>query len=163
MYKRIGFLLILSSLFFGYKLWPQFRIYYHEYLFAKSWEQSWSERLTCLSKKPLHADGVVEGCDHGALSEDIDVEAFYGLPKQWGGIRSFTLYPTDWRHIFWLKWIEPPIIINSQGKFHLDVLMMSWEEGGLRFVVLQYDVRELEGHQNTVWEGGQTFRIPHIL
>ena len=133
MRKLVGVLFIGLSLFFLYSSWPQARMYHSEYLFAKRWVQSWESQL----KNPKNI----------------------GLPDSWNDIRSVTLYPTHWQHTFWLKWVDLPVPIHSKGKFHLDILMMSWEEEELRFVVLQYNLKEVGGHGNTVWEGGQTFKL----
>ena len=136
MRKIIGVLFITSSLLLGYSAWPIIKVYYSEYVFAIEWADSWKSRL----KNPT------------------DLK----LPKQWGDIQSITTYPTHWKHTFWMKWVKLPIVTHPNGKFHLDILMMSWiEKDGQRFVVLQYNLREVEGQQNTIWEGGQTFpRVP---
>ena len=134
MKKIVGTLLIGFSLSLGIYSWPTVKVYYSEYLFATQWAQSWNSRL----KNPTH----------------------FKLPKQWNHIRSITIYPTHWKHTLWMKWIDPPIPINPKGKFHLDILVMSWEEEpDKRFVVLQYDLIEIKGRQNTIWEGGQTFKL----
>ena len=132
MLKITGLLLIAGSLFLGYRHWPAVKLYYTEYMFAMKWAQAWRSEL-----------------------EKTDME----LPKQWARVGSIALYPTDWKHKFWLQWVKAPISINPKGDYHLDILILSWDENNQRFVVLQYNLRERDGRQNMIWEGGQTLQI----
>lgn len=179
MYRVVGLLFVLSSVFLGMAYWPRIGVYYNEYLFVKKWEQSWRQAIFCLSSQPLSADGGEAKEQKIEVSSKVQVpelvsgycsqddqrlglsEEGLQLREWWRNLRSFTFHPTDWKHVFWLKWGVSPIAVSPNGNLHLDILMMSWDEGGERFVVLQYDLREIGGQQNTLWEGGQTFKFSH--
>lgn len=179
MYRVVGLFFVLSSFFLSMVYWPRIGVYYNEYLFVKKWERSWRQAMFCLSSRSLstgegkaeeqkievsskvQSPELVSGyCSQGDQRMTLSGERLQ-LRGWWRNLRSFTFHPTDWKHVFWLKWGESPIAVNPNGNLHLDILMMSWDERGERFVVLQYDLREIEGQQNTIWEGGQTFKFPH--
>lgn len=58
----------------------------------------------------------------------------------------------------WSEIIEVPFATREDGKYHLEILILSHEDEGERAVVIQMDLVDLETN-NLVWELGRTYSL----
>ncbi len=88
--------------------------------------------------------------------EDVrQLEASPKLPKQWFDVKEFEIIGGTPETKKWLRQIEVPLKANPEGKHRMDVLVVVWEEEGVRGVLVQYNLEELKS-KNNIWELGRT-------
>lgn len=91
--------------------------------------------------------------------EDVRLlESSPRLPKQWFDVKEIELIGGTPETKKWLAQIQVPLKTNPNGKHRMDVLVVVWEEEGVRGVMVQYNLEELAS-KNNIWESGRTFIV----
>lgn len=80
------------------------------------------------------------------------------LPEAWSDIREIELNPTTDNAKLWMKNVQVPILLKSNGQHRLEILGVSWEEGHSSGLILQYNLVDLKTN-NMIWELGRTFTL----
>lgn len=92
-------------------------------------------------------------------AEDIEtLEASGKLPKAWQDVAQIEIIGGTAETKKWLRLIEIPLKTNPAGKHRMDVLIVAWEEEGIRGVMLQYNIED-QKTKNTVSEFGRTLLL----
>lgn len=78
------------------------------------------------------------------------------LPKMWSQIKTIEIKTGDERAKKWVKNIKPPLKENKEGKYHLKILVTSWEDQGELGVLVMFDIFDLKT-QNLIWELSRTY------
>jgi hypothetical protein len=88
--------------------------------------------------------------------EDVELlETSSKLPKQWFDVREFEIIGGTVETKKWLAQVQAPLKSNPNGKHRMDVLVVVWEEEGVRGVTVQYNLEEL-ATKNNISELGRT-------
>jgi len=82
------------------------------------------------------------------------LEASPKLPKQWFDVKEFEIIGGTPETKQWLHQVELPLQANPNGKHKMDVLIVAWEEEGIRGVLVQYNLEDEA--KNNIWELGRT-------
>lgn len=87
--------------------------------------------------------------------EDVaNLEASPNLPKQWFDVKELNIIAGTPETKEWLRQVEIPLNPNLKGKHHMDILVVVWEEDGIRGVLVQYNLED--ERKNHIWELGRT-------
>jgi len=95
--------------------------------------------------------------------EDVeDLEASKKLPAGWHDVKDLEIFGGTPETKEWLARIKVPLTTKKDGKHKLEVLVVAWEENGIRGALVQYDLVELKS-KNNIWELGRTLILtrPH--
>lgn len=102
-------------------------------------------------------NGIPEKKFEQMWHEDVALlEESKKLPSPWYSIKQIEIYPGDSKAKAWMKNVKVPLESTSNGKFKMEILVLTWEEDGKAGAVVQYDLVDLKT-QNLVWELGRTF------
>lgn len=89
--------------------------------------------------------------------EDVDqLEASAKLPKGWFDLKEIDVIGGTAETKKWLRLVKVPIKTKPNGGHRMDVLVVVWEEDGIRGVMVQYNLEDL-ATKNNIWELGRTF------
>lgn len=89
--------------------------------------------------------------------EDVDqLEKSGRLPKGWSDLKDIDVIGGTPETKKWLRLVKVPIKTVSNGKHRMDVLVVVWEEEGVRGVLVQYNLEDIKT-KNNLWELGRTF------
>ena len=84
------------------------------------------------------------------------LEGSTALPKQWFDVSEVEIFGGTPETKGWLRKISPPIAVKTaSGQHKLEVLVVAWEEEGIRGVLVQYNLVDLKS-KNMIWELGRT-------
>lgn len=78
------------------------------------------------------------------------------LPKEWTDIKEIELIGGTPDTKKFLSLVKVPLKTNPNGHHRLEVLVVLWEEDGVRGVLVQYNLAE-SGTKKYSWELGRTF------
>ena len=84
------------------------------------------------------------------------LEASKKLPKAWFDVRDVEVYPGTLETKNWLQHIQVPLHRKTDGHYKLKVLVIAWEENGIRGTLVQYDLMDLKT-KNNIWELSRTY------
>lgn len=84
------------------------------------------------------------------------LEASQRLPKPWFNVKDLEIIGGTPETKDWLKRIDIPLQTKLDGQFHLEVLVVAWEEDGKRGALVQYNLVDIKSGNN-IWELGRTF------
>jgi hypothetical protein len=79
------------------------------------------------------------------------------LPDALDSVREIEWIAPDPISKVWAKYIHAPISINSQGEYHLELMLLSQNDSAL-VAVVQYHLIHIKS-KNSVWELGRTFTV----
>jgi hypothetical protein len=89
--------------------------------------------------------------------EDVEqLEKSGKLPKGWSDLKDIEVIGGTAETKKWLRLVTTPIKTTPNGKHRMDVLVVVWEEDGVRGVMVQYNLEDLKT-KNNIWELGRTF------
>lgn len=80
------------------------------------------------------------------------------LHTGFNSLKSFEFFTPSELATEWAKNLEVPFTTRDDGKYHLEILVLSHEDEGERAVVIQMDLVDLETN-NLVWEVGRTYSL----
>ena len=78
------------------------------------------------------------------------------LPASWGSLKEIKYSATSKEDFQLVQKLTSPIRLNKDGKFRMNILLLSWEDGNEKGYVFQYDIFNIKT-KNLVWELGRTF------
>ena len=80
------------------------------------------------------------------------------LPKEWESISNIEYSaPTPSSHQ-WLEDTRPPLSINKNGEYSLEVVITDWKQDEDVHVIIQYNLIHNQSG-NMIWELGRTFNL----
>ncbi len=85
-----------------------------------------------------------------------DLEASKRLPSSWFDVKELEVIGGTPETKDWLQRIQVPLKTKPGGGFHLEVLVVAWEEEGKRGALVQYNLVDIKSGNN-IWELGRTF------
>jgi hypothetical protein len=100
---------------------------------------------------------VVQRMQEAWITDVEDMESSHLLPKTWSQIREIELNG-DKEAMAWYKKLHTPVVLNKDGNYRLEVLMVPWFQDGKQGALFQYDLIDLKSPQlrSTVWEKSRT-------
>lgn len=82
------------------------------------------------------------------------------LPSYWNNIRIIEKIPAndDILAAEWVKSVSPPVKVNPDGKYSLEILFLSQKNEAEEKAVIQHHIIHIPSG-NSVWELGRTYQL----
>ncbi len=90
-----------------------------------------------------------------------DIKSLYEagrLPPGWTDVREILLTPATETAKEWVKDLEVPIPVKSQGQHKLEILVISWDEGSNFGAIIMHHLLDANTN-NTIWELSRTYTL----
>lgn len=97
--------------------------------------------------------------------EDVrQLEASGKLPKPWFDLKEVVVIGGTPETKKMLRLVQHPLETKPQGAYRMEILIVAWEEEGVRGVLVQYNLEEIKSREN-LFELGRTLILnrPSLL
>lgn len=85
------------------------------------------------------------------------------LPKPWWNIKEVTVVGGTPDTKKMLRQVAHPIKTSPDGQYNMEILIVYWEEEGVRGVLVQYNIEDIKSRENVFEEGRTLVLSPRTL